>query len=63
MIIDKTLTKEQYKQIRKYLQYSQEEFGKMLGINKISVSRHERGEREISKTISILINRIYQDEK
>lgn len=58
-----SMTKEQYKAIRTELQYSQDEFANLLGIDKISVSRHERGERAISNTLSILINRIYQDEK
>tara|TARA_Y100001951_G_C11270405_1_gene258357 strand:- start:339 stop:647 length:309 start_codon:yes stop_codon:yes gene_type:complete len=58
-----SMTREQYKAIRTKLQYSQDEFANLLGIDKMSVSRHERGERAISNTLSILIDRIYQDEK
>jgi len=57
------LTKEQFKKVRTDLQYTQNELAKLLGVDTISVSRYENGHREISKTISILLHRIYQDEK
>jgi len=57
------LTKEQFKTIRTELQYTQDELAKELGVDSVSISRYENGHREISKTISILLHRIYQDEK
>ena len=57
------LTKEQFKSIRKQLQYTQHEIANLLGVDTMTVSRYETGNIEISKTISILLRRIYQDEK
>jgi len=57
------LTKEQFKSIRTELQYTQQELAKLLGVDTMTVSRYETGNIEISKTISILLRRIYQDEK
>ena len=57
------LTKEQFKTIRTELQYTQREMAKLLGVDTMTVSRYETGNIEISKTISILLRRIYQDEK
>ena len=57
------LTKEQFKSIRKQLQYTQHEIANLLGVDTMTVSRYETGNIEISKTISILLHRIYQDEK
>jgi len=57
------LTKEQFKTIRTELQYTQQELAKLLGVDTMTVSRYETGNIEISKTISILLRRIYQDEK
>ena len=57
------MTKDQFKTIRTELQYTQDELAKELGVDPISISRYENGHREISKTISILLRRIYQDEK
>jgi len=57
------LTKEQFKTIRTELQYTQQELAKLLGVDTMTVSRYETGNIEISKTISILLKRIYQDEK
>lgn len=57
------LTKEQFKKVRTDLQYSQHELAKLLGVETMTVSRYETGNIEISKTISILLHRIYQDEK
>ena len=57
------MTKEQFKTIRKKLQYTQHELANLLGVDAMTVSRYETGNIEISKTISILLYRIYQDEK
>lgn len=57
------LTKEQFKTIRTELQYTQQELAKLLGVDAMTVSRYETGNIEISKTISILLLRIYEDEK
>ena len=57
------LTKEQFKSIRKQLQYTQHEIANLLGVDTMTVSRYETGNIEISKTISILLHRIYQGEK
>ena len=57
------MTKEQFKTIRKQLQYTQHELANLLGVDTMTVSRYETGNIEISKTISILLHRIYQDEK
>ena len=57
------ITKEQFKTIRKKLQYTQYELANLLGVDAMTVSRYETGNIEISKTISILLHRIYQDEK
>jgi len=57
------ITKEQFKTIRKKLQYTQHELANLLGVDAMTVSRYETGNIEISKTISILLHRIYQDEK
>jgi len=57
------LTKEQFKSIRTKLQYTQREIAELLGVDTMTVSRYETGNIEISKTISILLRRIYQDEK
>lgn len=57
------MTKEQFKTIRTELQYTQDELAKELGVDSVSISRYENGHREISKPISILLRRIYQDEK
>jgi len=57
------MTNEQYRSIRKELQYTQKEWAEMLGLKNIeTVSRHENGSSPISKTLEILIKRIYQDE-
>jgi len=57
------LTKEQFKKVRTELQYTQQELAKLLGVDAMTVSRYETGNIEISKTISILLLRIYEDEK
>jgi len=57
------LTKEQFKKVRTELQYTQNELAKLLGVDNMTVSRYETVNIEISKTISILLHRIYQDEK
>ena len=54
---------EQFKTIRTQLQYTQNEFANLLGITIRMISYYESGQRPISKTVSILTNRIYQDEK
>ena len=59
-MIRESITKEQYKQIRTRLKYTQAEFATELGIDKQTVSRHETGERGISKTIAILIGYILE---
>ena len=62
-MIRESITKEQYKQIRTRLKYTQAEFATELGIDKQTVSRHETGERGISKTIAILIGYIFEKQK
>ena len=57
------LTKDQFKTIRAELQYTQNELAKLLGVTIRMISYYESGQRPISKTVSILTNRIYQDEK
>ena len=57
------LTKEQFKTIRAELQYTQNELAKLLGVKIRAINYYESGQRPISKTISILLHRIYQDEK
>jgi len=57
------LTKEQFKTIRTELQYTQKEFAEMLGITIRMITYYESGQRPVSKTVSILTKRIYQDEK
>ena len=57
------LTKEQFKTIRTELQYTQKEFAEMLGITIRMITYYESGQRPVSKTVSILAKRIYQDEK
>ena len=57
------MTKDQFKTIRTRLQYTQNEFANLLGITIRMISYYESGQRPISKTVSILTNRIYQDEK
>ena len=62
-MIRESITKEQYKQIRTRLKSTQAEFATELGIDKQTVSRHETGERGISKTIAILIGYIFEKQK
>ena len=57
------VTKEQFKTIRTELQYTQKEFAAMLGITIRMITYYESGQRPVSRTVSILANRIYQDEK
>lgn len=57
------LTKEQFKTIRTELQYTQKEFAEMLGLTIRMITYYESGQRPVSKTVSILTKRIYQDEK
>jgi len=57
------LTKEQFKTIRKELQYTQKEFAEMLGLTIRMITYYESGQIPINRTVSILVNRIYQDEK
>ena len=57
------LTKEQFKTIITELQYTQKEFAAMLGITIRMITYYESGQRPVSRTVSILANRIYQDEK
>jgi len=57
------MTKEQFKTIRTELQYTQKEFATLLGITIRMISYYESGQRPISKTVSILTNRIYQNGK
>tara|TARA_R100000995_G_C3442862_1_gene104203 strand:- start:2 stop:190 length:189 start_codon:yes stop_codon:yes gene_type:complete len=62
-MIRESITKEQYKQIRTRLKYTQAEFATELGIDKQTVSRHETGERAISKQTSILIGYVFEKQK
>ena len=57
------LTKEQFKTIRKELQYTQKEFAEMLGLTIRMITYYESGQIPVNRTVSILVNRIYQDEK
>ena len=57
------MNKEQFKDIRTQLHYTQRDFSEMLGVTITSISRYENGERKISKTVSLLLSRIYKDEK
>jgi transcriptional regulator with XRE-family HTH domain len=57
------LTKEQFKQIRTELQYTQKEMSELLGITIRAISYYESGQRPVSKTVSILMKRIYVDEQ
>ena len=57
------LTKEQFKKVRTDLQYTQNELAKLLGVTIRAINYYESGQRPISKTVSILLHRIYQDEK
>ena len=57
------LTKEQFKTIRTELQYTQKEFAEMLGLTIRMITYYESGQIPINRTVSILVNRIYQDEK
>ena len=57
------LTKEQFKSIRKELQYTQKEFAEMLGLTIRMITYYESGQIPVNRTVSILVNRIYQDEK
>jgi len=59
----KTITKEKFKEVRTELQYTQRELSEMLGVTITSISRYENGERAISRTISLLLNRIYKSER
>jgi len=45
------------------LQYTQNELAKLLGVTIRAINYYESGQRPISKTVSILLHRIYQDEK
>ena len=62
-MIRESITKEQYKQIRTRLKSTQAEFATELGIDKQTVSRHETGERSISKQTSVLIGLLYEKQK
>ena len=57
------LTKEQFKTIRKELQYTQKEFAEMLGLTIRMITYYESGQIPVNRTVSILVNRIYRDEK
>jgi len=57
------MNKEQFKDIRTQLHYTQRDLSEMLGVTITSISRYENGERKISKTVSLLLSRIYKDEK
>ena len=57
------LTKEQFKSIRTELQYTQKEFAEMLGLTIRMITYYESGQIPVNRTVSILVNRIYQDEK
>ena len=57
------LTKEQFKTIRKELQYTQKEFAEMLGLTIRMITYYESWQIPVNRTVSILVNRIYQDEK
>ena len=57
------LTKEQFKTIRTELQYTQKEFAEMLGLTIRMITYYESGQIPVNRTVSILVNRIYQDEK
>jgi len=57
------ITKEKFKEVRTKLQYTQRELSEMLGVTITSISRYENGERAISRTISLLLNRIYKSER
>ena len=61
--INNKLTKEQFKQIRTELQYTQKEMSELLGITIRAISYYESGQRPVSKTVSILMKRIYVDEQ
>ena len=61
--INNKLTKEQFKQIRTELQYTQREMAELLGITIRAISYYESGQKPVSKTVSILTKRIYVDEQ
>jgi len=54
---------ERFKELRKFLKLSQEEFGKRIGITKASVSRLESGENNPSdQTVMLICNGFNVDE-
>ena len=61
--INNRLTKEQFKQIRTELQYTQREMAELLGITIRAISYYESGQKPVSKTVSILTKRIYVAEQ
>jgi len=51
------------KAFRKKLKLSQKAFGGLLGVTRMHIYYIERGEREISKTISLLLDCIQRERK
>ena len=56
------LTKDQFKNIRNQLGYTQAKFSEMLGITIRMITYYESGQRIPSKTVSILAKKTYQEE-
>ena len=46
---------QRFKELRKYLKMTQEEFGKELGRTKMAISYYEKGERNIDNSIILLL--------
>ncbi len=51
------------KTFRKKLELSQKAFGEMLGVTRMHIYYIERGEREVSKTLKLLLDCIEREKK
>ena len=47
--------------LRAELNMNQEEFGKLLGVSLISISRWERGEHEPTKLVKVRLNKLAKE--